>query len=245
MLAKKYFDEIHRILHKAYETQAETIRKCSELIVETVMRHNALYAFGCNHAGLLSQELFYRTGGLVTINPILVPGLALDARPITLTTGMERLEGFGKTIVENSYLKKGDLLIVHSVSGRNNVVVDVALYAREAGATVIGLTNVEYSSQVSSRHCSGKRLFEVCDIVIDNCGCFGDAAIEVDGLPERIGPSSTVVGAAILNAIVVEAVEIFVQKGIIPPIFISSNVEGGDEHNEKVLREYKDVIHYM
>lgn len=245
MLAKKYFNEIHRILYDAYDTQVDVIRKCSETIVDTSIRHNTIYAFGCNHSGLLSQEMFYRTGGLVTINPILIPGLALDSKPITLTTGMERLEGFGKIIIENSNLRRGDLLIVHSVSGRNNVPIDMAIYARELGVTVIGLTNVQYSSQVSSRHPSSKKLFEVCDIVVDNCGCFGDAAIEVEGFLEKIAPSSTVVGAALLNAIVAEAIEIFIDKEITPPIFISSNVDGGDEHNKRVLSDYKDNIYYI
>jgi uncharacterized phosphosugar-binding protein len=131
------------------------------------------------------------------------------------------------------------------VSGRNNVPVDLSMYAREHGVEVISITNKEYSSNVSSRHPTGKRLFEVSDLCIDNCGCFGDAALDIEGLPEKVAPTSTVIGAAILNALVAETVSEFINRGMIPPVFVSANMEGGDEHNARMLEEYKDNIKYM
>lgn len=242
---KEYFYTVHKILDEIYRTQEKNIKLAAQMIVDASIAKKNIYAFGSNHAGLLAQELFYRTGGLAIINPILVPGLKLDAQPITLTTSMERLVNYGRAIVESAGLKEGDVLIVHSVSGRNNVSIEVAMRAREVGAKVIILTNMEYASNVTSRHSSGKRLYDVSDLVLDNCGCFGDAAIEVQGLPEKVGPTSTVAGAAILNAVVVEVVQLFSELGITPPVFISSNVEGGDEHNKKILQDYKENIKYM
>jgi uncharacterized phosphosugar-binding protein len=242
---KEYFNTVQKILDDIYRTQEKNIKLAAQMIVDASIANKNIYAFGSNHAGLLAQELFYRTGGLAIINPILVPGLKLDAQPITLTTSMERLVNYGKAIVESAGLKEEDVLIVHSVSGRNNVSIEVAMCARQIGAKVIVLTNMEYSSKVTSRHSSGKRLYDVADLVLDNCGCFGDAAIEVQGLPEKVGPTSTVAGAAILNAVVVEVVQLFSELGVTPPVFISSNVEGGDEHNKKILQEYKENIKYM
>ena len=94
-------------------------------------------------------------------------------------------------------------------------------------------------------HPSGKRLFEVCDLVIDNCGEKGDAAVKLDGLEEKIGPTSTAVGTALLNAMVIEAVEKMIADGIVPPVFMSANLDGGDEHNARIFEEYKDNIFYM
>lgn len=244
MLGKKYLDSIIEILGKVQATQMENIRESAIIIVEAILNKNTIYAFGSNHAALLAQELFYRTGGLAIINPITAPGLQLDTYPIQLTTAIERLDGYGKAIIENSNIKKGDVIIIHSVSGRNNVPIDVAIHSKKMGAKIIVLTNMDYSTKVESRHPSGKKLYEIGDVVIDNCGNYGDAVLEVDGLPQKIAPSSTAIGAAILNAVVAEVVEILQNKNIMPPIFISSNVEGGDEHNAKILREYKDNIFY-
>ena len=134
---------------------------------------------------------------------------------------------------------------IHSVSGRNTVPVEMAIEAKAAGIFTICITNLDYSKGVTSRHPSGKRLFEVCDLVIDNCGEKGDAAVSLEGLPEKIGPTSTAVGTALLNAMVIEAVEKMIADGIVPPVFMSANIDGGDEHNARIFEEYKDNIFYM
>ena len=244
-MISNYFDAIHSLLREVEETQSKKIRSAAHEIVRAATTGSNIYAFGCNHSGLLSQELFYRTGGLVIINPVMAPGLSLDVRPVTLTTSMERLEGYGKEIIINTEIKQGDILIINSVSGRNSVPVEAAIQAGILGAYTIALTSMKYSGSVDSRHSSGKKLYEVCDLVIDNCGCAGDAALNIEGFPQRVAPTSTVIGAAILNAMVAEAVSIFIEKGITPPIFISSNIEGGDNHNKKVMELFKNSIKYL
>ncbi|NMB96244.1 MAG: hypothetical protein GYA02_06495, partial [Clostridiaceae bacterium] len=72
--------------------------------------------------------------------------------------------------------------MIHSVSEINSVTVDMALRARELKVKVIVLTNMNYSLKVKSRHHSGKRLFELADLVLDNCGVYGDAAVEVEDM---------------------------------------------------------------
>ena len=131
------------------------------------------------------------------------------------------------------------------VSGRNPVPVDVALRVRELGGKVIALTSMAYTTGVSSRHPSGQNLYQVADIVIDNCGCPGDGAVTLPGLQEKVGPTSTAVGAALLNAMMTQAVQYMLEAGATPPVFMSANVEGGDEHNAKVLAENAGRIHYM
>lgn len=244
-MKKQYFDEIHRILRQVEATQAGPMDLLAGKMAEAIRAHKNIYAFGCSHAGILTEELFYRTGGLAVINPILPPGLTLTVRPVTMTSQIERLEGYGKIIVNENGIAEGDVLIVHSVSGRNPVPVEVALATREKGAFVAALTNVAYSKSVTSRASCGKRLFEVCDTVIDNCGDVGDAVCAIEGMPEKVAASSTVVGAAILNSIVADTVERLVQSGTVPPVFMSANIEGGDEHNAVMLQEYKDNIKYM
>jgi uncharacterized phosphosugar-binding protein len=118
--------------------------------------------------------------------------------------------------------------------------------AQNRGVTTISITNLEYSKMVKSRHPLGKNLFEYSDIVIDNHGDIGDATCKIDGLEQKVSPTSTVVGATIVNTIIAEVVQILVDKGIKkPPIFYSANLDGGDELNKKLYEEYKETIHYQ
>ena len=245
MRGHDYINTVTECIDRAWSSQEAEISSVSRLIFETVKAKKNLFVFGCSHAGILAEEVFYRTGGLAIINPIMHPGFMLNTRPITKTSELERVSGIGASLVADNRISAGDLLIIHSVSGRNTVPVEMAIEAKRVGATVVCITNLEYSRAVTSRHPDGKRLFEVSDVVIDNCGTVGDAAIKLDGLEEKIGPTSTAVGTAILNAIVIEAVELMLADGITPPVFMSANIDGGDEHNARIFEEYKDNIFYM
>jgi len=242
---KDYLDNIQAILRRVQETQAAGMRAAAEKLCETTLRGGSIFAFGCSHAGLLALELYYRTGGMATINPIRAPGLNCDVDPATMTSQIERLPEYGRIIIDNQPVKSGDVLIIHSVSGRNTVTVDAAMRAKEIGAFVIALTNLEMATRQKSRHPSGKSLHDVADLVLDNCGCLGDASLELPGVPEKVAPTSTAVGAAMLNAIVAQTVLLIAQAGETPPVFVSANLEGGDEHNRIMLGKYKSRIFYM
>jgi uncharacterized phosphosugar-binding protein len=245
MNGKKYIDIVSETIQTAYNTQSDTIQKISRLMADTIEAKRNVFVFGCSHAGILAEEVFYRTGGLAVINPIFFSGFMLNTKPITMTSTLERTPEIGKHILNQNHVGEGDLLILHSVSGRNNVPVEMAIEAGKMGVHTVCITNLNYSKSVTSRHPSGKRLFEVCDIVLDNCGEIGDAAVSLDGLPEKIGPTSTAVGTALLNSIVIESVEMMITDGIVPPVFMSANLDGGDEHNAKIFAEYKDNIFYQ
>ena len=243
-IMEQYLSSVRAILQKAEQTQLASMEQAVQLLAVAIRDKHSLFTFGTGHASLLAQELFYRTGGLAVINYIRAPGVSLDVNPPTLTTDVERMAGYGKAIVEANPIGPGDVVIVHSVSGRNAVPIDVAINAQLKGAGTVCLCNMTTSSQVTSRHESGKNLYQVCDVVIDNCGDYGDAVMRLEGFPERVAPSSTAVGAALLNAVVARTVELLLDWGITPPVFISSNVPGGDEHNDKIMREYGAQIHY-
>lgn len=117
--------------------------------------------------------------------------------------------------------------------------------AQKKNVRTVGITNLTYSKEVSSRHPSGKNLYAYCDVVIDNHGDIGDAVCSIEGLEQKVGPSSTVVGATVLNTIVVETVKKLVENGMEkPPIFYSANLDGGDELNRALYERYQDSIHY-
>lgn len=241
----EYLGHVAQVLKTAGETQNKAMHDAAKLICDATTRGSNIFAFGCSHAGLIALELYYRTGGLATINPIRAAGLCLDVDPATLTSKIERLPQYGIDIIDSTPLKDGDVIIIHSVSGRNTVAVDAAIRSREKGAKVIVLTNMNTSKAVPSRHPCGKNLYEFGDIVIDNCGDFGDSSTLVPGIPEKIGPTSTAIGAALMYAVVVEAAALIAESGRTVPVYVSANVPGGDEHNAKMLKEYKEHIFYM
>jgi uncharacterized phosphosugar-binding protein len=179
------------------------------------------------------------------INPIFAPGLSLEDVPPTFTSKMERLEGYGRLLLDRVPTRMGDVLILVSISGRNPVPIDMAMAAKEKGMKVIGLTSLEYSASVSSRHSSGKRMYELVDVVIDNPVPHGDAILEVEGLPQKTCPISGVTSCAILQALMAATVEKLLAKGLTPPVYLAANVPGGDEYNKRLMAEYKDRILYL
>jgi len=211
-----YFNHIKEIIEKVQKTQMEKISEAADTMAEAIEQGNSIFVFGASHAGILAEELTYRTGGLALVNPIFNSAIMLNTRPIVMTSAMERLDGYGKIILEGTPIKKGDVLLIHSVSGRNSIAVEMALEARKKGIKVIALTNLNYSRNVSPRHGSGKKLYEAADIVIDNNGDFEDSCVELEGLDQRVAPTSTVIGALIVNSIIIHVVEKLMHKGITP-----------------------------
>jgi uncharacterized phosphosugar-binding protein len=240
-----YLDQIIDLLNEVRRTQGEAIEQAAQVLARTIQAGHLVYAFGAGHASILAQELFYRAGGLVPINPILPPGLIPSVRPVTLTTRLERLAGLGAEIIAETPIQEGDVLIVHSVSGRNAASIEAALAARERGAFVIALTSLATSRSVQPRQPGQPRLFEAADLVLDDCAPAGDALVELPGMEQKVGPASTVTGAAILNAVITRAAALILAQTGNAPVFMSANLDGGEEHNQKWLDFYRGRLTYL
>ena len=244
---KKYLEYIktnQQIIEKIATDGAENIEKTAELFSDALINNRKIFLFGTGHSHMLSEELFYRAGGLVKIQPILDPPLMLHISASESTVA-ERVEGVAQNLFNEYGIKETDVVVIISNSGRNGVIIDMALLCKEKGVKTVALTNLQHTYSGESRHKSGKRLCEIADVVLDNFGCVGDACIEVDGVDGKICPTSTVSGALILNAIVAEAVDICAKKGFVPEHFASSNVDGGDEINNKFVEKYKEEIKHL
>lgn len=240
-----YYETILTILDRAFQEQKETLHKAALMMADVISSGNLIYVFGAGHAAIIAEEMFYRAGGLVPVNPIFAPGLITSTHPATLETALERLTGYAALLFEAHQITPDDLLIIHSNSGRNTVAIELAEITRSRGVKVIALTSIAHSQAFPSRHPKGLRLMDVADLVLDNCGVVGDAAVELPGLPQRVGATSTVVGAALMNAVVVETIRILLERGQRPPIFCSANVDGGEAMNEYWLQHYRNKLTYL
>ena len=223
-LAKRYFAELYRLLEKAERFQMDRIVQAGKVIANAIVQGGTLHIFGTGHSHMLAEELYVRAGGLACVNAILEPSLMLHEDPARATE-LERQEGLAAEILVKHEMRAGDVLIVVSNSGRNPVPIEMALLAKERGLVVIALTSLAHSQAVASRHSSGRRLFEVADIVLDNGGEMGDAVLAMGGHPTKACPTSTVIGAAILNAVVATTIEELLSMGVVPPVLVSSNVD--------------------
>lgn len=236
-----YFDLVRELLDKVQRSEQEGMERAATAIADTIARGHVLHYFAAGHSHMLGEELFYRAGGLAPVNAIMEPSLMVS-NGASKSSKLECLHGLAKVILEESGVERGDVLMVASTSGVNAVPVEMATEAVELGVRVIGITSIGASKATPLRNGSGKRLFELADIVIDTHVPYGDAAIQVEGVAQKIAPLSTVIGVAIVNALVVRTVKILVEQGIEPPVFASANIPGGQEFNVALLKRYKDQI---
>jgi uncharacterized phosphosugar-binding protein len=228
----RYFDAVDAILGRVREANQSSIPAAASVIADTIGSDGIVQAFGSGHSQLLAIELAGRAGGPAAIQVILDPGQGKA----------ETLEGYAATLLRDYELEPRDCLIVISNSGRNASPIEMAMIGRERGLKVIAVTAADFSRSVSSRHSSGKRLLDVADVVLDTCGAAGDAAVSLDGLQTDVGPTSTVVGATLLNAVMVEAIAELIRRGVEPPVLVSQNVDGSADHNAKLRAQYRGRI---
>ena len=244
MKHNEYFENIKSILSIIEKNCSQQIEESAVLFANAIKNNKKIFLFGTGHSHMLAEELFYRAGGLLNVQPIFVEELMLHVSASESTVA-ERREGLAGEIFDSYAITNEDVIVIISNSGRNGAVVDMALLCKERGVNVIALTSLAHSNAAESRHPCGKRLWELADIVLDNCGCNGDACIEIDGVQGKICATSTVAGAAILNAVVARAVEICADEKFYPDHFCSANVDGGDKINNTLIEKYRREIKHL
>ncbi|ANU12042.1 hypothetical protein A1A1_03002 [Planococcus antarcticus DSM 14505] len=240
-MLSSYFKQVQERLELVEKNEKQALLGAAKKVAATIQAGGIIQLFGCGHSHILTEEVFYRAGGLVPIKPIFVEPLMLHKGAVQ-SSQRERQNDYAASFLKEQDFRADDVVFVISTSGRNPVPVDVALTAREKGAFVIGITSLEYSNSQPSRHKTGKHLFNSVDLVIDNHSVSGDAILAYASVDVPFGPTSTVVGATILNAIFAEAIKEMADAGFAPPIFLSGNIDGADTHNSMLIDKYSNRI---
>lgn len=237
----EFYEAIKNQLEQQFAEEGKNIEKAAEYCASSIKKERVIHVFGCGHSQVFAMEVFYRAGGLVPVNALIIPHLALFPKA-KLSTFQERVEGFSQSYLELENTDAADTMIIVSVSGRNPAVVDMALAAKEIGMKVVALVSQQFASSISSRHSSGKNLKDVADVVIDLKCVSGDAVLEMEGLEPKFCGTSTVLGTAVMDAIVAQTVENCVKDGYVPPIYVSSNLDKGDKINAEHIKNYSSMI---
>lgn len=241
MKHEEYYNIVNDQLKHQFNDEKENIERAACYCAESIMKKRVIHVFGCGHSQMFAMEVFYRAGGLVPVNALLIPHLALFPKA-KLSTLQERVEGISSEYLKLENVSKDDTMIIVSISGRNAGVVDMALAAKEMGMKVVTLTSVAFSDSVTSRHSSGKKLKDIADLVIDVKCVEGDACLSLEGLPDKFTGTSTILGMLVMNCITSRAIEICFENGVIPPTYVSSNLDRGDAINAKHIEQYRDLI---
>ncbi len=223
------------LLEQLEKTQAESIGSAAKAVADCLQGDGLVYLLGSGHSLLSAYEVHNRAGGLAPVEVILDPGFGRA----------ERVSGYARTLMDHADPEPGSVLFVISNSGRNPLPVEMAMLGKERGMKTIAITSLAHSHAVTSRHPSGKRLFELADIVIDNCGEAGDACLEVPGVDGRMGATSSVTAIAIVNSIMIDAAAELARRGFSPPVLISANLDGADDHNRALYERYRGRIRWL
>ncbi len=244
MTSFDYIGQLQAILESIRGTQLGAIQEAGRLTAAAITAGGVVQAFGSGHSHMIAEEAFFRAGGLAPINPIFDARLQFFNGAMA-STQAEREPGMAARILERETLRPEDIGVVISNSGRNAAPVEMAELMRARGLQVIAITNLGQSRQSTARTASGKRLFEVADLVIDTCCPVGDAVLQLPGLEQRIGPASTVAGAAIMNSIMIEAALALQSLGQAVPLLPSANTADSDAGLTALLAKCAGRVRYF
>ena len=236
---KNFTNKVKEIIDIVYQEEHEKIKEAATLIFNSIKDKGILHVFATGHSHMLAEEMFYRAGGLVAIDPVLRPFLMQHEGAIS-STKFERLPGIAKIVFDGLDKKASDPFIVVSNSGINAVPVEFAEIARGNNHPVIVITSVTSSKNLKPRTLNNKHLYECADIVIDNHVPHGDGIIETKY--GNVGAVSSIVCSYIAQSLVLEIINLFIENDLTPPIYMSANLAGGDEHNQKIYEEYKQRV---
>lgn len=246
---KSYLEQVMDLLKRIENEQLDNIKAAAELMSDAIQRDELIHVYGGGgHTTLVMGEMFFRAGGLANINPIMEPGLSVFNQALKYLE-LERTVNYGRSIVKYFRIQKGEVLIVFHNIGINAATIDAALQAKEAGARIIAVSSSHWQEEMPAdhfiRHPSGKNLFELADVCIDDYNPVGDALIRVDGFETPIAPVSNITDFYIAHRLEIETVKLCVQKGCVPPVWSSANAPGGDERNARYVEKYLPRVKYL
>ncbi|MFA1674981.1 SIS domain-containing protein [Rhizobium mongolense] len=229
-----YFSKLIGRLEALKKSLAEPMAKAAAVILDAARHDKRVYVFGTGHSHMLAEEVHYRAGGLAFTVPVLI-GSAMLHEGAVISSVYERTQGLVRPVLERYGMQPGDVIIIASNSGVNAAPIEAADYGREIGAKVIAVTSVAYSSAIANGR---RRLVDIADVVLDNGLPPGDAVLDLAGSGLKVGPVSTAVGATVLNAIFAEVASVLSKSGD-APVYLSANMPGAAEVNQRLVKKYR------
>jgi len=221
------------------------------LLTEAIQAGAVIQAFGTGHSEAFAMEIAGRAGGLIPTTKIALRDLVLHGGYGVDSLGgssMERNPNVAEDLWAVSTINPGDVFVIASNSGVNGSIVGMALLAKQHGHPVIAVTSLEHTMAVQPKHPSGQRLRDVADVVIDNLAPYGDATLALGPstgsgqMSVPVGSVSSITSAFIAQLLTIGVAERVRATGAVPPLYLSANIPGGDEHNSALEAKYEGRI---
>jgi len=242
MLMDEYHENLLATLETIKRTQRAGIIEAAKLVADSLEHDGMWHVLDTGH--MLMHEGVGRTGGMMALRPIMVTcEVNNPTRPREITGKQTQyytqVPGFAEFVLNRANLRQGDVLILGSVSGYEVFPVDLALIARNMGVKTIAITCVAYSKSLTPKHPSGKKLYEVCDVVLDDCADVCDTLVDVPALGIGICPSSGIGSSYLLWALQASVIEELLARGKTPSVYVSNHAPGAFEHNSEAMSRYR------
>jgi uncharacterized phosphosugar-binding protein len=235
---------MRRVEQLAADPHLAALEAAGDLVVAALQADGIVHAFGTGHSEAFAMEIAGRAGGLIPTNRIALRDVVLDGRrPASALAGaaLERDASVVAELFDGLPLHPADVFMIASNSGVNGSIVEVALQVKARGHGLVAVTSLEHTSAVEPKHPSGRRLSDIADVVIDNLAPCGDSTLTIgDGI--GVGAVSSITAAFIAQVITIHAARRLQQAGATPPVYISANVPGGDDHNHALEDRYRGRI---
>ncbi|MFV2115460.1 sugar isomerase domain-containing protein [Micromonospora sp. LOL_025] len=241
--AEDFLAVVTDTMNRVAESQREAVGRAADLIAEAVRADGVVHAFGTGHSEALAMEIAGRAGGLVPTNRIALRDVVLrgGAPADVLGPLLERDPAVAHRLYELAPIGPRDVFVLASNSGVNGAMVEFASLVREKGHGLIAVTSAQHSGQMTSRHPSGRKLADFADVVLDNGAPYGDATLPLPG-GGAVGAVSSITAALLAQQITIEVVARLLAAGERPPVYLSANIAGGDEHNNALEARYAGRI---
>lgn len=234
-----------RLQRLSADAEAGALDPAIALMVEALDAGGVLQAFGTGHSEAFAMEIAGRAGGLIPTNRFALRDIVMHGdRDISVLSGeppLEREPWVVDELMATVPVNDADVFLIASNSGVNGSIVGTALWAQERGHKVIAVTSLQHTARVEPKHPSGKRLSEIADVVIDNLAPYGDTTLELPG-GLGAGAISSMTAAFIAQLLTLGVARTIAERGDTPPMYISANIPGGDDHNAVLEARYADRI---
>ena len=241
----RYLHTAQDILKQIEATQIDAIAQAADMCAETIANDGLVYLFGSGHSRMAVEEMFPRYGSFPGFFPIVELAVTYHNQVVGCNGQrqalfLENISGYAEVILRNFSFRAHDCMMVFSNSGTNVLPIEMAIAAKARKLPVIAVTSVTHSRSSTSKHASGKRLFEIADMTIDNCNPPGDAVVDIPNLVYPVGPTSSIGTLSIVNAIKCRVAELLTERGKPPVVLTGAHFLGLEESAKQIERAYDD-----
>ena len=226
-IARKY------VAH-ARNHQRENIDLASSIIVDGIKKGGILIAFGSGHSIAGALELVNRRGGLIPARLLIEPSFGK----------YEVLQGYGQRLMDEVDVRENDVFFIISNSGIHPLIIEMADTVKKRGVKLIALTSLKGSKELTSRHPSGKKLFEFADVVLDNNVPALDVSVSIEGIEADVVGISSIANSMLLQPVIHNVTQQLVNDGFGHLVYDVSTSSDAKKRGEKeVFEKYRDRIY--